>query len=145
MAILMIAAVTTVSAFAVEEGEYTASLTVNLPDTAPPHTLNFFSGPAEVTNEDEISTVTIPLLNPATITVTPPYGPPSVQTGTIVGATVDLPYTVDLVDYDNDGIADALVVTAPEGLTPFAPVITFSVSLQSGQPHSDVPATLTLS
>lgn len=144
MAILMIAAVSTVSAFAVTPGPYTPVLNATFPPGAPQHDLDFFAGPATVAADGV--TVTIPLINPATITVTYPNGTEVDSTGTIDGAVTSTSgYSVSLVDNDLDGIADDLVVLAPVGTSAgaFAPVITFDVLLTTGS-HPSVPATLTI-
>lgn len=143
-----------VSASALDAGtQYTPSLSV---DAAVPHTLNIFDGNATVNTitetdpdtfeEVEIDVITIDLLNPAEIVVTPFEGGPSfTATGTISSAvateeTVAAGYTVDLSE---DG--SALTVTCPHEFTTatFAPVITFQVNT-SATSHRAVDATLHL-
>jgi hypothetical protein len=145
MAILMIAAVSTVSAFALTPGDYVPTLTATFPPGAPQHDLDFFDSPATVAADGV--TVTIPLINPATVTVTYPNGTEVESTGHIDGVTVDplSGYTVYLTDYDADNIAHTLVIVAPANtsISNFAPLITFAVQLDSGS-HPSVPATVTL-
>jgi hypothetical protein len=140
MAVLMIAAVSAVSVFALAEGEYTASLTANLPSGAPPHDLDFLVNPATVTTDDDYSTVAIELESPATVTVTPPYGSPYVAEGEIVDVTaVTVGYSAGIED-------GQLVVTGPSSVVTddFAPVIIFEIKRADDEPHDNMPATLHL-
>ena len=141
-----------VSASALEAGtQYTPSLSV---EASVPHTLNFFDGNATVETiaemdpdtleEVEVDVVTMQLKNPATITVSLPFGDQTV-TGEITSAeateaTEEAGYTVEL---SADG--KTLTVTCPHETTveDFAPVITFNVQNDYGS-HNAVDATRTL-
>ena len=141
-----------ISASAMSAGEYTPSLHV---DASVPHTLDFFDGNAEVTTEnvvdefDEvigvIDTVTMQLNNPATITVSLPFGDQTV-TGKITSAeateaTKEAGYTVEL---SADGKTLTVTHSHKADEDNFAPVITFNVQNDYGT-HNAVDATLTLS
>jgi hypothetical protein len=139
LAVFMIASAGVVSAFAIDPGEYEATLKFVAPSPyTPPHDLDFIENPVEVINEDGNNTVTLPLKNPATVTVN------GVEvSGVITDATVEAPYSITRI-YDEDGVLVGLIITAPEGVDPFEPIITFEVELASGTPHSVVSAKLIL-
>jgi hypothetical protein len=142
MAVLMIAAVSTTSAFALTEGSYTATLTANV--AFPPHDLDFLVNPAEVTTDGDYSTVVIELENPASVTVTLPGQPPYVAYGEVLSAYTETEgYYAEVVD-------GYLFVTGPSDVITddFEPVIHFEIDLEVDNPdndHSDMPATLHLS
>jgi hypothetical protein len=146
LVVVMMVSVFAVGASAIDPGEYIPSLDVDAPV---PHTLDFFDGLALVETDDGINTITIKLLNPVTITVTPPYGSPYVATGKIVDVEVNDPYEIDFIDTDGDGIKDTIIITGPANQDPVIPiVITFSVDILDTEgdveSHRDVPAKLIL-
>lgn len=122
-------------------GEYEPVLTVA---ASVPHDLDFFDGNALV--EDGV-TVTAPLLDEATVTVTLPSGVSYSATGYIQSAVIADESTGYEVSIDED---NNLVVVAPAGTTQatFAPVITFTVAITSTEGtvtrHQTVNATLSL-
>jgi hypothetical protein len=137
IAVLMIASVSVVSAFAVTPGEYYDAY-VESTVSFPQHTLDFLIEPAVVTNSGTTSTVTIELENPASVTV---FG----QTvyGQIVDAYIDPDYAED---YSADVIGGNLVVTGPASVSAadFEPIIIFEIVRADGEIHQDASAILHL-
>lgn len=122
-------------------------------DAAVPHTLDFFEtdGFGVVVDDNNQATITMPLKNPANITVTV-GGNSFTQSGEIVGATcTDSNYEVVLSDdhstltviCDADLTMDYVDADGATVYGSFAPVITFTVDLgTSSVQHRAVPATL---
>lgn len=145
-----------VSASAVDVGNYTATLSVA---SETQHDLDFFAGPAVVTEVGDTSVMTVELKDPASVTVHPDGMPfPVTATGSISGAVLSESYSGDVnysvvlnrQDTDGDGTMDysTLTVTCPSDVDvlDFAPLITFTIDITSGPTtsHRPVDATLTL-
>jgi hypothetical protein len=152
LVVVMMVSVFAISASAIDDGEYAASLQATV--AFPPHTLDFFDGPAVVTttgdcsceeaNECEepypcdetcVATVTIPLKIPASVTVfnVTVYGELDSAESATEGYTAVI----------EDGY---LIVTGPGciPLSEFAPTIIFGIERYDEVPHADMPAILHL-
>jgi sRNA-binding carbon storage regulator CsrA len=142
MAVLMIAAVSTVSAFALAPGTYATNLNADVPN--PPHVLNFL-GSATVSGD----TITIPVQAPASVSV---YG----QTvyGYITNIqkdSTDTAHTVSLSKYYDSStqtyIVTGLEITGSDVSTssPFTIHLSFDVvDLTGAVIHSGMGATLSI-
>jgi hypothetical protein len=131
MATLMVASAGVVSAFAVDDGSYTATF-----DSWPASHGVLFPGPAVVTNADGVSTVTIPINTSFTI-----HG----VSGNILDVILlsGSPYTSAYLD---TSVSPAnLVVTCSDSVTAadFAPELEFVIDYGSHQSNTD--GTLTIS
>ena len=127
MALMMVFAMT-VGSFAMEVGEYEASLAG--PAGMPHDPSGIIAGNAVVATDGETDTVTIPLQEMVI----------GMVTGTVVSVVCVTPGYTAALDGDN------LVVTCSHDtdVSDFSPMILFTIDRSDGGDHTSMPATLTL-
>jgi hypothetical protein len=124
MAIFMIAAVTTVSAFAIDPDTYPNPSFSSWPASHG----ELFAGPAVVTNAGGVSTVTVPINTHFVIHNVPG----DITDVTLLSDTTVTPYISASLGSSSGGIAD-LVVTCSDSVTAagFAPELEFEITYTS--------------
>jgi hypothetical protein len=151
MAVLMVAAVSTVSVFAIAPDTYTATLSV--PSDTVTHYFTYIDGEATVTVSGNTATATIPVLNEMDVQVY--LNSPNIylggDSGTVYGVEADADgYDAYLITVGTDENGDPiknLVVEGPASasLADFQTSIIFEVYVDAPGDHGPFTALLTLS